>query len=675
MRKFTQSALLATLLAAALPVFATGAARDADAVIKPPPRFDPLLEPFLRTPIYSAMTLSPDGKHVAAVGYSPTGTSSAIAMIDTETLEGNVIVQPRLWKTGKYRPYMRYPRTVTWLSDDRIAVNFTIADAAIFGIDGTPGPDLMQGYAQPFRDAAGQMTGWHLVMRDAAKHQLSKLNVNTNENFSYDLSVSGDLTGWASDSLGDIRVVTTMNTAFWSDETRVTTWYRENVGADWQKVDERSILDDPFRPLFVPNRPNRIIVQARNGGDRLAIWDYDVVKHAFVDELAAHTSEDVTAIAGDGDGELQDVVTDGLKRHTYWFESRYARLQTAIDAALPDHVNSIQRNSSDHLLIYSYSDVDPGSWFLLDTHAMKLKQIARRLPGIDTTRMQPMQTLTYPSFDGLPIPAYLTLPGKPTKPAPLIVLIHGGPQARDRWEFNNEVQLYAAHGYAVFQPQFRGSEGFGKKFEEAGFGQWGQAMQDDITAGVHYLIDQKIADPARICIIGGSYGGYAALWGLEKTPELYKCGVSVAGVSDLQRMLHDDSDMSRNAVAREFVRNRLGDEKLMKTSFDSVSPLKHADRIVAPTLIVHGKLDVRVPISHGEQMRDAMQDLHKDVQWLEFDNEGHGIFRPENKRVYYDAVFTLLARTIGKGEPPFPATGGKALEIPIELAPNAAITQ
>jgi len=141
-------------------------------------------------------------------------------------------------------------------------------------------------------------------------------------------------------------------------------------------------------------------------------------------------------------------------------------------------------------------------------------------PEIDPARMQPMRALRYPSFDGTSIPAYLTLPGKPAGPAPLIVLIHGGPQARDRWSFDRDVQVFAAHGYAVFQPQFRGSTGFGKKFQEAGYGQWGQAMQDDITAGVHWLIDQQIADPPRICIVGASYGGYAALWGLEKTPEL-----------------------------------------------------------------------------------------------------------------------------------------------------------
>jgi dipeptidyl aminopeptidase/acylaminoacyl peptidase len=273
-------------------------------------------------------------------------------------------------------------------------------------------------------------------------------------------------------------------------------------------------------------------------------------------------------------------------------------------------------------------------------------------PDIDPKRMQPMQAVRYPSFDGLSIPAYLTLPGKPAKPAPLIVLIHGGPQARDRWGWDRDVQVFAAHGYAVFQPQFRGSTGFGKKFQEAGYGQWGQAMQDDITAGVHWLVDRKIADPARVCIIGASYGGYAALWGLEKTPELYKCGVSTSGVSDLESFLREESDASKDAVAREITNRRIGDPSLMKVAFDSVSPLKHADRITAPLLVAHGAKDERVPISHGKRMVEAMKAQHKDVEWLEFPEEGHSLSFIDDQKKWYDAVFALLKRTIGPGEVP-----------------------
>ena len=672
-RSIRRAALAAALSLPALAGASTSAV-ETGPTGKAPPRFDPLLEPLLRAPTYASMVLAPDGKHIAAVGFNASAANSAVVMLDADTLEGNLIVQPRPWTVKGYRPYVRNPRGVAWLSDSKIAVNFTMPDAAIFGIDGTPGTDLMQGYVHPLRDAAGQPTPWHLVLRDAARREFSRLNIEDGTNTSYDLDIDGKPVGLASDASGEIRVAQTIDTAFFSDRSRIITWYRPSTDAKWVKADERSVLDDPFHPLFVPNRPGRIVVQARNGADMLAVWDFDVEKHVFTDLLAGASTEDITGVVLDnGLDNFNEVVTDGLKRTAHWFDTRYARLQAALDASMPDHVNVIQPNPSDRVLVYSFSDKDPGRWYLLNTKTMSMKLVAQRIAGIDPARMQPMQTLHYPSFDGLSVPAYLTLPGKPAGPAPTVVLIHGGPQLRDRWQFDAEVQILAAHGYAVFQPQFRGSAGFGKHFEEAGYGQWGQAMQEDINAGVKYLIDQKIADPQRLCIVGGSYGGYAALWALAKDPQLFKCGASIAGVSDLRRMLHDDSDMSRNAIAREIVRQRLGDASQMKATFDSVSPVKHADRIVAPLLLVHGDLDQRVPVSHGKEMHEALTGLNKDVVWIEFPDERHGISRPQNLRIYYDALFKLLERTIGKGVPPFPPESPASAVKEIPLMPPGAI--
>jgi dipeptidyl aminopeptidase/acylaminoacyl peptidase len=232
----------------------------------------------------------------------------------------------------------------------------------------------------------------------------------------------------------------------------------------------------------------------------------------------------------------------------------------------------------------------------------------------------------------------------------LVVLIHGGPQARDYWGWNEEVQILSTHGYAVFQPQFRGSTGFGRRFEEAGFGQWGRAMQDDITAGVQQLIAQGIADPARICIVGSSFGGYAALWGLVKTPELYQCGVSFAGVSDIEYMFHDGSDRVKSKTTREWMLSRVGDVRSEPGRFDDVSPLKHADKIRAPVLLMHGELDRRVPISHAEKMKASLGKLGKKVEWLTFEDEGHGIFYIRNELTYYSKLLAFLDRYIGSGD-------------------------
>ena len=646
----TMARALALLLAATcLSAVASKSEDKADALQRPAAKFDPLLEPFVRSPSYISMQLSPDGRHVAAIVGNDENTG--VAMFDGATRDWNLILQPKWWKVQGYLPYVRNPISVRWLDDKDIAVSFSIADGQAFDIDGKPGIDLMKGYVHVLRDAEGKPTDWHLVNRAVHPTRLSRLNLKTGKSEDYDLDVSGDLMDWLSDSRGDIRVARTSDTAFFSDHTKITTWYRKSVDADWVRIDERSILADSFRPVFIDKRPGHLIVQAHNGADRFAIWDFDVEKKTFGELLFGHDSEDIVAVTADASRrDFNSVVTTGLRRRTFWFDERHAALQEAIDQALPGRVNTLGVGADNSALVFTYSDVDPGRWFLLDESTHKMREIARRMPSIDPKRMQPMQTLHYPAPDGLSIPAYLTLPGKPTGPAPTVVLIHGGPQARDHWEFDPDVQILAAHGYAVFQPQFRGSTGFGKKFEEAGYGQWGLGMQDDISAGVRWLVDQKIADPDRICIMGSSYGGYAALWGLEKTPELYKCGISFAGVTDLKRMLHDDSDISKDAMLREEVRYILGDAD--KIDFDAVSPVRHADRIRAPVLLVHGGLDRRVPISHGEKMRDALKALNKDVEWVDFPEESHGISGTENRRVYYGAVFGLLARTIGKGVPP-----------------------
>ncbi|HEY9104544.1 S9 family peptidase [Chitinimonas sp.] len=199
----------------------------------------------------------------------------------------------------------------------------------------------------------------------------------------------------------------------------------------------------------------------------------------------------------------------------------------------------------------------------------------------------------------------------------------------------------------MFQPQFRGSYGFGRRFEQAGYKQWGMAMQDDITDGVQYLIRQGIADPQRICIYGASYGGYAALWGLVKTPDLYRCGISFAGVTDIGNMFKDWSDTNSSQAGREWRRFLVGNPDDDKARFDAVSPLKHADRIKAPVLLMHGEEDVRVPIEHGTKMVRALMELHKEYEWKSFPLEGHGLYYTDHRNEFYNTLLGFLDKYIG----------------------------
>ncbi len=618
---------------------------------------DKITESFLQPEVVRQASLSPDGTHLAVVGINLVDDeiSTDLLLVDTDTGQSHLIRGPRLTKDSDDPSmlYMRQPISVAWMSNEVMAVDFNDKTAEQVAVDGKGVGWLGARFLGMIR-LDGEKSKVALVKRygDTDKLGTAALNADQVEPLRIKIE-SGPIAKWLTDSTGLIRVLQTIETSQDADVSRVSTWFRDNETSEWRKVIDQSLTEDRIEPVFIGSEPSRLVVQARNGGDRLAMWNYDVEHKAFMDLAAAHPSEDIVSVDVEaGSREFKRVETEGLKPQTVWFDQRMARLQASIDVALPGHINELQSTDGTQMLVTTSSDVDPGKYLLLDAKTMTLKEIASARPEIAPASMQPMQLLHYPSFDGLSVPAYLTLPGHPAKPAPMIVLIHGGPQARDHWGWHQDVQLFAAHGYAVFQPQFRGSSGFGKHFEEAGYGQWGQAMQADITAGVRYLIDHKIADPDRICIIGGSYGGYAALWGLVQTPDLYKCAVSLAGVSDLEKELRLDSDISKSAVQREFARSRVGDPALMKTTFDSVSPLQHADLIKAPLLLAHGKLDERVPVSQGRQMYDRMRALHKDAQWIEFNNEKHSLWHIENQRDFYDAVFELLERTIGKGIAP-----------------------
>ena len=253
------------------------------------------------------------------------------------------------------------------------------------------------------------------------------------------------------------------------------------------------------------------------------------------------------------------------------------------------------------------------------------------------------------------IPAYLTTPAA-AGPGPAVIFIHGGPETRDAWDWDPEVQMLATRGYTVFQPQFRGSGGLGKRYMEAGYGQWGGAMQDDITDGVRWLVESGHADPSRICIYGFGYGGYAALWGLVKTPALYSCGVSFAGISDLQIMLKDGR-YSQFRSARRLRLNRVfGPSAARKQVLDDVSPLKNAAQFRVPVLLAHGDWDGDVPIEHSEKMADALKAQRKDVQFMVLREEGHGMFHEESQERYFQALFKFFDRTMGHPAPAAPAT-------------------
>ena len=334
-----------------------------------------------------------------------------------------------------------------------------------------------------------------------------------------------------------------------------------------------------------------------------------------------------------------------------WFDRDMVRLQQVVDKALPDTFNVLQvaDENPQRAVVFSYSDVNPGVIYLLDTEKLTLEELVKVRPWLDPRQMAERKPVHYSARDGLDIPAYLTLPKGPNdRKPPLVLIIHGGPWVRGySWGFDTLAQFFANRGYAVLEPEFRGSLGHGWKLYSSSFKQWGLAMQDDITDGAEWLIREDIVDKNRICLYGASYGGYATLWGLIKTPDLYRCGVASVAVTDLNLLFDVDwSDLvgSPYRWLDYEARDLIGDPKSDAEKFRSVSPLVNADKLKAPVLLAYGGLDHRVPIKHGNELREALDKYGKTYEWVLYSDEGHGFSKDENRFDFYRRVDAFLKK-------------------------------
>lgn len=604
------------------------------------------LKDWIEAPLIASMKLSPDGKRVAGIGSA--GDSVAF-VTDIDQSHTNVIAR---WQPHGYLLYGRWPVAVNWINNDLLALDFSDRVSFSVNLSGEKIAKLGERFVRRMIEK-GVSTDSVLVYRDVDNGDFDVVNARSGERVRYQIGLLGKMIHGAFDASGALRAVTMIDTAFWSRKTKISNWYRPDELSEWQLLEEGPITDDTWRPLRVLPEPHSLAILSRRDRDTYAVFRYDTMKRKHVEMMAGHPYEDIQDVKGLDDANFEFVLTEGIKPKISWFDPRWVGIQAAVDAALPGRINSLQGDKNGRLLIFSYGDVDPGHWYLLDTKTSKMREIGKARPKIDPKQMRPMETIQYAARDGLVVNAYLMRPARATgDPAPMVVLIHGGPQVRDRWQWNAEVQILASHGYVVFQPQFRGSTGFGRKFEEAGYRQWGRAMQDDITDGVMYLVAQKITDPARICIYGASYGGYAALWGVIKTPDLYKCGVSFAGVSDLGSMVSHSIADDSTAASREFHRVRIGDLNETRAQLDEVSPLKHAAQVRVPLLIAHGEEDRRVLPSQSKEMVKALKDSGKSVEWMPFERAGHGLFWSRDELRYYTALLAFFKRHIGDPDSP-----------------------
>ncbi len=341
------------------------------------------------------------------------------------------------------------------------------------------------------------------------------------------------------------------------------------------------------------------------------------------------------------------------KTKYYWKDKSWEEMYKYLEKQFPGREVNFQSSTKDYskFLIATGGDKYASEAYFYDTKTKKLIHQYTPRPKLKEVEqhLATMTPVTYKSSDGLEIPAYLTTPvGIAAKNLPVIVLVHGGPKGpRDYWGYNAEVQFLANRGYAVLQPNFRASGGFGKKFLNAGDLQWGKLMQDDITWGVKYLVDKGIADKNRVAIMGGSYGGYATLAGLAFTPDVYACGVDIVGPSNIFTLL--ESVPAYWEAGRAFLYGMVGDPNTEegKKLIREASPLFKADKIVKPLLIIQGANDPRVKQAEADQIVIALRDKGKKVDYLLAKDEGHGFAKPLNKKAMYAHVERFLSEVIG----------------------------
>jgi dipeptidyl aminopeptidase/acylaminoacyl peptidase len=276
---------------------------------------------------------------------------------------------------------------------------------------------------------------------------------------------------------------------------------------------------------------------------------------------------------------------------------------------------------------------EPGAYYVFDRKTKTMSLAANRHPELPASGLGPMQAMVYKARDGVEIHAFVTRPPHaPAGPLPLIVMPHGGPEARDSLSFDVWAEILATRGYMVLQPNFRGSAGYGRKFVEAGYGEWGGKMQDDITDGVRHLIKTGQADPNRICMFGASFGGYASLYAAARQSDLYKCAASFAGVSDLVALVNWEHATKGHEGRYAYASQSIGDPSRAGAKLKAASPITYADRFQTPVLLIHGMEDRSVPVLQSQRMEQALRTAHKDVRLVTFPGEGHTDWSPRDEQ-------------------------------------------
>lgn len=627
------------------------------------------LADFSKRPIYETMKISPDGETLAALAYLD--GRRYLALVNLKTMKVKAIRGSEGNELADF-DWVAPKRVVYTLGEKVAGIERPFQTGELYAVnaDGSAN-EMLYGYRK-----GGKQTGSH-VKQVVGEHGNARLIDELRDSDDEILvaidtwAVSGTEGDFSKVSRMDVRTgkrgsviaVAPMRRAdfltdhkgvvrfAFADDTqgRLQVHYRPDDKAKWELVlDERSTNARAFPVAFA--RDNTTVYwncASRDMPGALCTW---TDREREFKRIWTNDSVESTSLVRSLDGV--DVVGVRTMQGRPGIDP-LVRGDETIDAIVSlmrqfqgDDIRLISSTPDGGKAVFLASaDVNPGTFHLYDKATKKVSLLAERAPWIDPDRLATVEPFKIKARDGLVLHGYLARPpGKEdAKNLPLVVLVHGGPRARDSWFYDGEVQALASHGYAVLQVNFRGSTGYGYDFMHAGDHQWGRKMQDDVTDATRWAIDTGVADAKRICIHGASYGGYAALMGTVREPELYKCAIGAFGVYDLS-MMYTRGDVQRSLWGTELWKEMLGTDQAELARY---SPVNFADRIKARIMLVVGGQDERVPPAHAEKMRAALVKHGKAPEWLYYRTEGHGIYNDGTRLDMLTRVVGFLDANIG----------------------------
>ncbi len=455
-----------------------------------------------------------------------------------------------------------------------------------------------------------------------------------------------DVTSWLIDKDKEPRF------AFAGEGDATVVHYRAPGSNDWVEISRFKFFDPAeISPAFIDGS-GQAYVSKQDADGFAALYTYDPVKRQ-VGSQPLLTTPGFDANAGPileyKTKRLLGIRYETDAENVVWYDPVLKEIQKTFDENFPGTINQLNCRGDPAnyaCVVFSYSDQNPGQYYLFRPASNELASIGALRPKVVPEQMATNSFYRYAARDGLQIPVYVTMPpGKASGPRPAVVLVHGGPNVRGgNWGWDPSAQFLASRGYVVIEPEFRGSTGFGRKHFEAGWKKWGLEMQDDITDVTNWAISKGWIDKNRVAIAGASYGGYATLMGLIKTPELFRCGINWVGVTDIDLLFTVTwSDISENAktYASKVV---IGDPDKDAERFKATSPLAQNERLKKPLLMAYGASDVRVPLVHGTKFRDAVMKHNSNVEWVAYDKEGHGWRLEKNNYDWWTRVENFLEK-------------------------------